>query len=293
MYNVIIIGAGPAGLSAGLRAKELGLDYLIIERKQPANTIANYPENKPILDYPKEIKLFGNIPFSETNKEQLTKSFNDIAKQLNIVIEEVSDISNISGNYIIKTNKKEYETKFVILAIGIQGKPKCLGIKGEEKAKNKFEPVENCDVCVVGGGDTAVESAVELSKKCNVTLSYRKPKFFRIKKENEEKLKNSTVNVIFDSELKQIDEGHIHLNTKDGEKEVNAKHVFIFTGTSPQSDFFKKIGLNLENDKPTYNEKYEAKQNLFVAGDLTKEPLIKNAINHGYKIIEEIKKRID
>ena len=101
-------------------------------------------------------------------------------------------------------------------------------------------------------------------------------------------LKKSNVNVVFESNVKRIDEDHVHLETKEGEKELSAEHVFVFAGNTEPVEFLNKIGLNLEDNKPVYDDKHEVKKNFFVAGDLTKEPLIKNAINQGYSIIQEI-----
>ncbi|MEM0372493.1 MAG: NAD(P)-binding domain-containing protein [archaeon] len=287
-YDVIIIGAGPAGISAGLRAKELGLNYVVFEKTSVASTIKNYPDEKPVLDHPKNAKVLGPIDFREMTKKELVDELEKKAKQLNIRFEEVK---SISGDYVVETNKDRYEARFVVLATGVQGTPVKLNIPGEEKAKRKLEEVRDCDVVVVGGGDSAVEAAVALSKKCNVTLSYRKPEFFRVKPENMKKLEKSKVNVVLESNLKRIDDGHVHLITREGEKEIPADRVFIFSGTVAPADFLAKLGVPLENGRPVYGDNYEAKKNFFVAGDLTREPLIKNAINHGYKIIEEIARR--
>jgi len=289
MYDLIIIGAGPAGLSAGLHAKELGLNYLILERKRIANTIADYSDDKPVLDYPKNVEVLGNLEFHEMEREELLEKWSKTAESLNIKFEEAI---GISGNYTVKTKNNEYEAKFVVLATGVQGRPRELDVEGKEKIKYKFEDVSNCNVLIIGGGDSAAEAAVKLSEKCNVVLSYRKPDFFRMKPENVEKIKNSKVDIILESEVCKVNPDQVCLNTKEGKKDVLANHIFAFTGNILPSEFLEKLGLKVENGKPVYDEKYEAKQNFFVAGDLTKEPLIKNAINHGFKIVEEIKKRL-
>ncbi|NYZ80095.1 NAD(P)-binding domain-containing protein [Candidatus Micrarchaeota archaeon] len=288
-YDVVIIGAGPAGISAGLRAKERGLNYVILEKTSVANTVRNYADGKPVLDHPKNIAVLGSIAFREMSKGELVSELEKKAKALNIRFEEVK---NVSGNYVVETNKSKYETRFIVLATGIQSAPVALNVPGEEKAKRKLEDVRNCSVVVIGGGDSAVEAAVELCKTCNVTLSYRKPEFFRVKLENIEKLKKSKVKVELESQVERIDDGHVHLVTKKGEKEEPAHHVFIFSGSVAPADFLSKLGVPLENGRPIYGENYEVKKNFFIAGDLTREPLIKNAINHGFKITEEIAKRM-
>lgn len=288
-YDVVIIGAGPAGISAGLRAKELGLNYVILEKSSVANTIRNYADSKPVLDHPKNVALLGTIAFHEMTKKELMSEFEKKAKELNVRFEEAT---GVSGSYVVETNKNKYEAKYVVLATGTQGTHVSLNVPGEEKAKRKLEDVRNCSVVIIGGGDSAVEAAIELCKTCNVTLSYRKPEFFRVKPENIAKLKASDVKVELESSVARIDDGHVHLVTRSGEKEAPAHHVFIFSGSVAPADFLAKLGVPLENGRPVYNESYEVKPNFFVAGDLTREPLIKNAINHGFKIIGEIAKRM-
>ncbi len=178
LYDLIIMGAGPAGLSAGLRAKELSLDYIILEGKKTCNLfLEGYPAGKCVTDFPKNTPLKGNFWFQECGVEKIVDEWVKIAKKLNVKEnEEVVSVKKESEKFLIFTNKETYEAKNVILAIGKEGKPRTLGVKGEELGKVFYKlkdpkKFNGKDILIVGGGDSAVDIALLLCEKNRVKSS--------------------------------------------------------------------------------------------------------------------------
>ncbi len=301
MFDVIVVGAGPAGLSASYHAKELGLDYVCFEKAKVANTLLTYPHGKEIHYYPVNVEVIGKLPLPEGNTEDTIKAWQDFAKELNIrEHEEVTDIKKEGDTFKVTTTRGEYEARFVLLAIGVQGSPRKIPIECDDENKIVYEMHEPEDykgykVIVVGGGDTAIEHALLLQKAgADVTISYRRGEFFRLIDDNKRDIEESGIPVIFNSNVKSIRDGKAVLDVSGETKELDADIIAVFAGTIPATDFLKKIGLELENNKPKYNQDTLETNipGLFIAGDLTRQPLIKPAINHGVMVMDEINKRL-
>ncbi len=302
MFDVIIVGAGPAGLSASHQAKELGLEYVCLEKEKVANTLLTYPHGKEIHYYPANVEVIGALPLPEGLTTGTIKAWQEFAKDLNIKEkEEVTEIKKEGDSFKVTTNKGEYEAKFIILAAGVQGAPRKVPIECKDDSKICYhisdpKSMGGLDVLVVGGGDTAIEHAVLLKEAgANVTVSYRKPEFFRLKDVNREAIEKSGIPCIFSSNVKCLEEGKAILDVDGKDKEIKADKLAVFAGTIPATDFLEKIGLKLENNKPNYDaESLESVdvEGLYIAGDLTKQPLIKPAINHGVQIINTIAEKL-
>ena len=325
-YDLIIIGAGPAGISASYYASKKGLDYLCIEKLKIVSTICDlYPHGKHLFSTPAELEVYeGSFQFDGEEKptrEDLLKYYRDFAvkNKLNInspeeVIDIQKNVSEASGDndqnedlFSVKTNIAEYLCKKVILTIGNQARPRKLGIPGEDLEVNDIQKVfyrlcepkdyMNSKIIVVGGGDSAIEAALMLKKselKNEVTLSYRKPDFFRLKENNVESIKKAhddgSIKLIFNSNLKEIREKEVLIEIDGKEEIIPNDTVFVFIGSNSNTDFLEKLGLEIEDFKIVYNsDTYETSiSGLYIAGDLTKEPLIKNAVRHGKEIVEKL-----
>jgi thioredoxin reductase (NADPH) len=301
MFDIIIIGAGPAGLSACQRAKEQGLNYICFEKDHVASTLLTYPHGKDIHYYPANVEVIGKLPLPEGKAEDTLKAWQEFAKDYNIKeYEETTDIKKEGGIFKITTPKGSYDSKFVLLAIGVQGSLRKLEIDCDDLSKIIYRIPEPAayrgkKVIVVGGGDTAIEHAILLKEAgADVTLSYRKPEFFRLKDVNQKAIAESGIPLVFNSNVKCLKGREAVLDVNGSEESCPADCLAVFAGTIPATDFLTKIGLKLENNKPGYDEKFESRDipGLFIAGDLTKQPLIKPAINHGVLIVDEIKKRL-
>jgi len=300
MFDIIIVGAGPAGLSASQHAKELGLNYVCFEKDEVANTLHTFPYGKDIHYYPANVQVIGKLPLPEGKAEGTLKAWQEFAKQLNVKHEEVVDIKKEGEKFIVTTKKGSYESRFVILAIGVQGALRKIDIECEDPKKVLYripDPAayKGKRTIVVGGGDTAIEHAVLLKQAgADVVISYRKPEFFRLKDVNVAALKESGIPVVFNSNVKSLRGDACELDIAGQIQEKKADYVAVFAGTIPATDFLTKIGLKLENNRPGYTTTFESVDipGLFIAGDLTKQPLIKPAINHGVLVVDEIKKRL-
>ncbi len=301
MFDIIIIGAGPAGLSACQRAKELGLNYICFEKEHAASTLMAYPHGKDIHYYPATVQVIGKLPLPEGKAEGTLKAWQEFSKQVNVKeYEEVTDIKKEGDKFKVTTSKGSYESKFVLLAIGVQGSVRKIEIDCDDSKKVLYrvpdpKAFSGKSIIVVGGGDTAIEHAVLLKDAgAKVTLSYRKPEFFRLKDVNERAIKESGIPLIFNSNVKSIKDGKAVLDVNGQIQEVSADCAAVFAGTIPATDFLTKIGLKLENNKPSYTTTFESADipGLYIAGDLTKQPLIKPAINHGVLVVDEVKKKL-
>ncbi|MCK4550832.1 MAG: NAD(P)-binding domain-containing protein, partial [Candidatus Aenigmarchaeota archaeon] len=279
MFDVVIIGAGPAGITCALRAKELSMNPLLLERKVIANTI---------LDYPKGKKLLGVVGFFQKAPKELVKFYAKDLKRAKIDVregEEVISINKKNGFFEVSTKKEKFESKSVVLATGIQGLPQTLGVPGENKKHVHYSLDDPKDykgktVIVVGGGDTAIEAATSLSDAgANVVISYRQDSFFRAKELNVENINKSNAVVKFSTNLTEIKNKKVILrHSTELVEEIRADDVFILVGTVKNTEFYKKIGLNLdEKENIVHDEKTleTTIPGLFVAGDIvTKEKLI-------------------
>jgi len=304
IYNLIIVGAGPAGLSAGLRAKDLSFDYLILEKEKICNFISeNYISGKTVSVAPKNLELHGNLWFQECKVEELLKKWREIASVLNVKEnEEVLNIEKRGDVFLLITKKAKYNAEKVIVAIGKESYPRKLNVEGENLKEKVFYRLKNPDefkgkkILIVGGGDSAIDAALSLYRENYVTVSYRKEKFFRLNEENskniDEKMNSGKVKVIFNSNVKKITKNYVLLDISGKEEKIENDFVFIFAGNDLPIDFFRKIpGLKIEKEKVVLDENFQTTlTGLFVIGDAAGKPpfLIKPAINQGFDVVNFI-----
>jgi thioredoxin reductase (NADPH) len=259
VYDVLIVGAGPAGIGASLAAMKAGLKFVTIEQGDIGGTILHYPRQKIVMTQPMDLPLHGKIKFRETTKEALLELFLGIIETSGLKInsnEKMTALTELSGEFKVTTSKGEYLTRTVILAIGRRGTPRKLGVPGEELSKVSYslldpEQHKGNDIIVVGGGDSAVEAAMALASCGNkVALSYRGDALSRIKPGNRDRLETSLaakkLTLLLNSNLKEI-------MTKEVQMEVDGKlttmpndFVYIFAGGELPNDFLRGIGVKVE-----------------------------------------------
>src|SRR3954468_1981033 len=200
-YDGLIVGAGPAGISASLRAIENKLHYITIERDEIGGTVAKYPRQKLVMTSPVEFPMYGKFKKTELSKENLIAFWNTVLNRADFKArtgEKVDDIQRgEDGIFSITTSGGQLKSRTVILALGRTGTPRKLGVKGEELPKVMYRLIEadhyiNKRILVVGGGDSAIEAAMGLGqqKGNQVTLSYRKESFSRIKERNAKRIED-------------------------------------------------------------------------------------------------------
>ncbi len=258
VYDVIIVGAGPAGISASLRAIECKLNYLTIERESLGGAVTKYPRQKLVMTSPVEFPLGGSLKKMQVSKENLISFWRsmcdreDFRARLNESVESVCRQDD--GSFAVTTSTAVYRARAVILAMGRGGTPKKLGVKGEELPKVMYRLIEadhyfNKNVLVVGGGDSAVEAAVGLARQKNntVILSYRKSSFTRIKERNAQYLENAMrsgkLQVIFNSIPLEFTESSVLLDVNGTAREFSNDFAWIFAGGVAPNDFLKRIGV--------------------------------------------------
>jgi thioredoxin reductase len=259
-YDVVIVGAGPAGISATLEASKRKLKSVTLEQDTLGGTVANFPRAKIVMTSPMDLPLHGKVKLSETSKSELLDLWNEVIVKNNIRINEQEKVENIDKQnelFIVQTNKNHYSTKSVLLSIGRRGSPRKLGVPGEEKEKVAYrllepELIHNLKILVVGGGDSAIENALLLADENNkVTLSYRSDSFSRIKPKNLERInqasKSGKVKVILNSEVSEILDNSVILKVKDSSdpKVIENDLVFIFAGGILPTKFLEEIGIKI------------------------------------------------
>lgn len=263
-YDVIIVGAGPAGITAALKAQELKLNYLLIDQGDLGGTIRHYPRRKLVMTQPLDLPLYGRLKKDEYSKEFLMDVWHLAHRDYGLNFKGSQRLENIEkegDDFLLTCTDSDYTARYVMLAIGRRGTPRQLGVDGEELPKVMYQLVDaqaynGMDLLVVGGGDSAVEAAVGLSRQNGnrVTISYRRDGFSRVKKKNEERIneafKAGRIKPIFNSNVIEITFGQVTLATPDGEIKLINDYVFIFAGGIPPYDQLKSYGINFGGEIP-------------------------------------------
>ena len=282
VHDLLVIGAGPAGISASLRAIEHKLNYLTIERDEIGGTVAKYPRQKLVMTSPVEFPMYGKFKKMQLSKENLLAFWDMILNRADFNVstgEKVEDVrKGEDGIFTVLTGTNQYRALAVILALGRAGEPRKLGVKGEELPKVMYRLIEadhyiNKRILVVGGGDSAVEAAMGLANQAGnqVTLSYRSEQFSRIKERNakriEDCVRSGKVKVLFNSNPVEFKPESVALEVAGSQQEIPNDYVWIFAGGNPPNTFLKKIGvgfgardLTQEAGKEARNAAAERKQ---------------------------------
>jgi thioredoxin reductase/ferredoxin len=275
VYDVLIVGAGPAGISASLSAIQNKLNYLTLERDQVGGTVAKYPRQKVVMTSPVEFPMYGKFKKMQLSKENLLSFWDMILNRADFNVctgDKVGDIKRSEdGIFTVLTANHEYRARHVILALGRAGEPRKLGVKGEHLAKVMYRLIEadhyiNKKILVVGGGDSAVEVAMGLAHQAGnqVTLCYRAERFSRIKERNvkriEDCMRTGKVKVLFETNPVEFKADSVTLDVKGILEEMPNDFVWIFAGGTPPNDFLKKIGVGFGARDLTLDACKEAKE---------------------------------
>jgi thioredoxin reductase (NADPH) len=259
VLDVVIVGAGPAGLSAGLTAGAANLSYAILEREETlGGSLLHYPRRKMVLTQPVELPPWGALTREEYAKETLLELFEGMVRDhvLNVRFgEAVEDVQRQDGTFLIRSSKgTTLRARTVVLALGRRGTPRKLNIPGEELSKVMYrlidaESYQGQKILVVGGGDSAAEAAIGLSRQPGneVVLSYRREKLVRLKKKNQDALDcllaEGRVRPLFSSQPVEIEPGRVRLKAGGDTVEIENDYVFVFAGGVPPFDLLKRIGV--------------------------------------------------
>ncbi len=260
IYDLIIIGSGPAGISASLTAKKLGLNFLTLEQDTLGGAVFNFPRTKIVMTSPMNLPLHGKVKLFNTSKTELLDLWKSVLANNNIRIQENTKVESIQLAkdcfHVVSIKEEIYKTKNVLLAIGRRGSPRKLGVQGETLEKVAYRLLEpeniiNKNIIVVGGGDSAIESALSLSDQNKVVLSYRGEAFSRLKPKNWENLdkaiKEARLEVMLKTNLIKIETEKVYLSTDENQATLILENdlVYIFAGGELPTQFLNKAGIEI------------------------------------------------
>lgn len=259
--DVVIIGAGPAGISATLAAKHLGLRCTTLEQEDTfGGTTLHYPRGKIVMTAPMNLPIIGKVNIKEISKESLMKLWEDVVSKAGIKInfgERMEKIERQGDTFTVVSNRASYTTRSVLLSIGRRGTPRKLEVPGEDTEKVVYrlldpEQYRGKHVLVVGGGDAALEAAVAVSSEpgTTVTLSYRSNAFSRVKPKNrqltEEASSSGRLNLLLESTVKKIKSATVVLDQKGTAIELPNDAVIVCAGGILPTPLLKEIGIEIE-----------------------------------------------
>ena len=260
-YDLIVVGAGPAGISASLMAKKHNLKCLTLEQDTLGGTVFTFPRSKIVMTSAMELPLHGKVKLYETSKSELLDLWKNVLSKNAISIKENSKVESIKsddGHFKVETlTGEQFTARHVLLAIGRRGSPRKLEIPGETLEKVAYrllepELISGKNIIVVGGGDSAIESALLLADQNKVILSYRSDSFSRIKPKNSERIFDAAskglVDLRFNTNLVAIDKGEVTLSSTNEEGEthkIKNDLVYIFAGGELPTQFLMKAGIQI------------------------------------------------
>jgi thioredoxin reductase/Pyruvate/2-oxoacid:ferredoxin oxidoreductase delta subunit len=258
-YDVVIVGSGPAGLSAALASHHAGLRFLVLEQGSLSETIHRYPRQKLLFAEPVRIPLYGDLWVADASKESLLKIWQDVIARYRLPILTGTRVENVTregGLFHVQAGAGAFYAKRVVLAMGRRGTPRRLGVPGEQLDKVFYDIVEmeafaGQRALVVGGGDSAIESALGLANQPGtpVTLSYRGAEFGRVKDRNRAKLDAAVaagrLRVLLGSQVREI-RPELVVMELDGQPHLEPNDVVIVRiGGDPPAPFLHRLGVRI------------------------------------------------
>lgn len=260
--DLVIVGGGPAGISAAIEAAKLGWRYVILERSKIANTVRSFPAGKKVYAEPRSMPNRSELDCDDDlDRDEFLRMVEEKVAANQLHIKEHTEVKQIrkrgEDDFEIETGSGHvFRCHKVLVAIGRQGSPRLLDVPGADnhhKVTYRFHSPDDYlgqKVLVVGGGNSAIETALMLAETCEVTLAYRGEEFFRAKPENrkriEQAIKNGQLQVLFRAQVKEIRDNDVDLVVDDQNVSIPNDSVIIQIGTLPPIDFLLESGLELD-----------------------------------------------
>jgi CRP-like cAMP-binding protein/thioredoxin reductase/Fe-S-cluster-containing hydrogenase component 2 len=313
--TVAIIGSGPAGLSAAAQAAALGIPYVLLEAEDHAShTIYKYQKGKHVMAEPAILPLRSGMSFAAGKREEVLGTWGAEIDSLGLNIRYGCRVDRLQriGRRLFSIgceNGEEFRAKHVVLAIGLQGNVRKLGVPGENLALVQYtlddpEAYEGETIVVVGAGDAAIENALALARQNRVILINRQTEFARCKEANLALVlaaaREGLLEIRYGARTLRVDESddpeaplRYAVQLEGGEELIPCHRVVARLGASPPRKFLESFGLAFPNDDPNavpiLSTTYESNiGGLYVIGALGGYPLIKQAMNQGYEVVSSI-----
>lgn len=313
-YDIVVIGAGPIGLACGIKAKETGLSYLILDKGCLVNSLYNYPQNMTFFSTSEKLEI-GGVPFVSNNpkptRAEALEYYRRIALKFELNIHLFEEVLSVKKDeyFEVKTSKGQYQSKNVILSTGFYDLPALMNISGEElpKVSHYYKDPHYFamqKVVVVGASNSSVDAALECYRKgAEVTMIIRGKEIgervkYWVRPDIINRIKEGSIKAFFNSKLKEIQPNVVVIDTPNGEVILENDFVLALTGYQPNFQFLNKMGVELsqdENKYPKHNpETMETNQKgMYLAGVVcggmdTHLWFIENSREHADKIIDNI-----
>jgi CRP-like cAMP-binding protein/thioredoxin reductase/ferredoxin-like protein FixX len=313
-FTIAIVGSGPSGMSAAAHAAELGISHILLEAEHaPANTIRKFQKGKIVMAEPAALPLRTPMTFSVGVREKILETWEEELQkhQVNLRLgARVVSIEGERGAFRIKLASGDLLTaESVVLAIGLQGNIRRLGVSGDDLPNVQYQlddpdEFENETIVVVGGGDTGIENALALMEKNNVILINRQEGFINCTETNYLKLKNAInqgdIERRLDTGVEVVEPSHNEdlpltfvARTPQGIERIACNRVIARLGADPPRQLLQSFGVQFPSDDPAsvpqLSPNYESNvPGMYIVGALAGYPLIKQALNQGYEVIDHI-----
>lgn len=317
IFDVLIIGAGPIGIACALESKKNGLSYIVVEKGALTNSLYNYPLNMTFFSTSEKLEI-DEIPFISNNpkptRNEALEYYRRVATSNNLNInlyEKIVSVEKDGSSFNVESDKNNYKAKNIIVCTGFYDIPNTLNIPGENLPKvmhyyKEAHPFVMQNVIVVGASNSSVDAALEIWRKGgDVTMVVRGPEIgervkYWVKPDIENRIKEGSIKAYFNSEIEEITESEVLINTPQGKITLPNDYVVALTGYKPDFNFLQTLGVELSNDKkrlPQYNsDTMETNvEGLYLAGVIcggmeTHKWFIENSRIHAKIIIQDILK---
>lgn len=313
-FRIAIIGAGPAGLAAAAHAANMGISHVLLEASpRPANTIYRYQKGKLVMDEPSALPLRSPITFAAGPRETILEKWDEDIRRHKInlrVSAQVDRIAGERGNFMVTLSSGQtFSAEVIVLAIGLQGNIHKLGVPGEDLPSIQYqlddpEAFRGETIVVVGGGDSGVENALALTEQNRVILVTREKEFSHCKESNfnllRDAIKAGKIETRVGARVDHVEAASEHgyplkfvAKTFEGTEIIACHRIIARLGASPPRKLLESFGVRFPNENPVsvpeLSERYESNvPGLYIVGALGGYPLIKQALNQGYEVIEHI-----
>jgi thioredoxin reductase/ferredoxin len=269
--DLVIVGAGPAGIATAVGARAAGLSFEVVEQDTLGGTVAQYPRQKVVMTEAVDLPFYGPFGRAQMSKEELVEAFADVATAARIDVHEQTKVTAIDGqldDFVVSTTRGVVRARRVVLAIGLRGTPRMLGVPGQEMPKVAYRLVDPAQyggqrVLVVGGGDSALEAAIQLAEHetGEVTIAYRRPEFGRCRARNKHKLEAlcaaGRVRALMSTEVVEVLPHAVVVDAgPQGQSRIPNDFVIACLGGEQPTEFLKSVGVGMRRhhgDRPMPN----------------------------------------